>query len=103
AAGQPAHVQVVPAEVTLAPGESVTFAVRLFDKDGNFIKESPAEWSLPTPPKTPTGMQPPALKGEIKDGTLTVAKDLPGQQAYVDPTVNGLTGRGRGRVAPPLP
>jgi outer membrane protein assembly factor BamB len=101
--GPPAHVQVVPAEVTLAPGESVTFKVRLFDKDGNFVKESPAEWSLPTPPKTPAGMQPPALKGEIKDGTLTVAKDLPGQQAYVDAKVGSMTGRARVRVAPRLP
>ena len=40
-AGPPAHAQVVPADVTLAPGESVTFKVRLFDKDGNFVSESP--------------------------------------------------------------
>jgi outer membrane protein assembly factor BamB len=103
AAGPPAHVQVVPAEVTLAPGGTVTFTVRLFDKDGNFVKESPATWSLPTPPKTPAGLQPPPLKGEIKDGTLTVAKDLPGQQAYVDAKVGELTGRARVRVAPQLP
>jgi outer membrane protein assembly factor BamB len=101
--GPPVLVQVVPAEVTLAPGETIKFTVRLFDKNGNFIKESPATWSLPTPPKTPTGMQPPPLKGEIKDGTLTVAKEVPGQQAYVDATVDGLTGRARVRVAPQLP
>ncbi|HEX4591487.1 MAG TPA: PQQ-binding-like beta-propeller repeat protein, partial [Gemmataceae bacterium] len=101
--GPPAHAQVVPAEVTLPPGGSTTFKVRLFDKDGNFVSESPAEWSLPLPPKTPTGAQPPALKGEIKDGKLTVAKELPGQQGYVDAKANGLTARARVRVAPQLP
>jgi len=98
-----AHVQVVPADVVLAPGGSAEFKVRLFDADGNFIKESAAEWSLPTPPKTPAGLQPPPIKGEVKDGKLTVAKDLPGQQAYLDATVNGLSGRARIRVAPVLP
>ena len=34
---------------------------------------------------------------------LTVAKEMPGQQGYVDATVNGLTGRARVRVAPRLP
>ena len=92
-----------PADVTLAPGGSVTFKLRLFDKDGNFVKESPAEWSLPLPPKTPTGLQPPPLKGEIKDGVLTVAKELPGQQGYVDAKADGLTARARVRVAPQLP
>jgi len=37
------------------------------------MSEAPAQWSLPLPPKTPTGAQPPALKGEIKDGVLTVS------------------------------
>ncbi len=101
--GQPAHALVVPADVTLAPGGSITFKVRLFDKDGNFVKESPAEWSLPAPPKTPAGMQPPPLKGEVKDGHLTVAKDLPGQQGYVDAKAGGLTARARVRVAPLVP
>jgi outer membrane protein assembly factor BamB len=103
AAGPPAHAQIVPADVSLAPGASVAFKLRLFDKDGNFIKESPAAWSLPTPPKTPAGLQPPPLKAEIKDGVLTVAKDLPGQQGYVDASADGLTARARVRVAPQLP
>jgi outer membrane protein assembly factor BamB len=99
----PAHVQIVPADVVLAPGGSAQFKVRLFDADGNFIRESEAQWSLPTPPKTPAGLQPPPIKGEVKDGKLTVAKDLAGQQAYLDAQVNGLTGRARIRVAPVLP
>jgi hypothetical protein len=89
--------------VVLAPGATENFTVRLFDKDGNFIKESPAQWSLPLPDKTPSGAQPPALAGEIKDGKLTVAKAPPGQQGYVDAKIGNLTGRARVRVAPQLP
>jgi outer membrane protein assembly factor BamB len=103
AGGQPAHVQIIPGDVVLAPGASANFKVRLFDKDGNFVKESAAEWSLPLPDKTPAGAQPPALQGEIKDGKLTVNKGLPGQQGYVDAKVGNLTGRARVRVAPQLP
>jgi outer membrane protein assembly factor BamB len=99
----PAHALVVPAEVTVAPGGSVTFKVKLFDARGNPSVEAPAEWSLPTPPKTPAGLQPPPLKGEIRDGVLTVAKELPGQQGYVEAKVLGLTARARVRVAPQLP
>src|SRR5205823_7333714 len=99
----PAHVQIVPADVVLAPGGSAEFKVRLFDADGNFIKESAAEWSLPTPPKTPAGLQPPPIKGELRDGTLTVAREVPGQQGYVEATAHGLTARARVRVAPRLP
>ena len=96
----PAHVQVVPADVMLSAGGSAEFHVRLFDANGNFIKESAAEWSLPTPPKTPAGLQPPPLKAEVKDGKLTVAKELPGQQGYLQAKVGNLTGRARIRVAP---
>src|SRR5438876_2749339 len=38
-----AHLQIVPADVVLAPGGSASFQARLFDADGNFIKESAAE------------------------------------------------------------
>lgn len=99
----PAQAQIVPGEVTLSPGQSVRLHVRLYDAKGEFIKESPAEWSLPLPPKTPTGAQPPALRGEVKDGMLTVAMEVPGQQGYVDAKVGELTARARVRVAPQLP
>jgi outer membrane protein assembly factor BamB len=101
--GEPAQAQVIPGDIVLAPGASTTFKVRLFDKNGNLIKESAAEWSLPLPPKTPTGAQPPALQGEIKDGKLTVSKTLPGQQGYVDAKVGNLNAQARVRVAPQLP
>ena len=40
-------------------------------------------WSLPLPPKTPAGAQPPALQGTINGGVLTLAA-MPTQQGYVD-------------------
>lgn len=103
--GKATHLQVVPAEVALAPGESVTFKLRAFDQLGNFVKEvEQAAWALPTPP-VPEGKKsgPPALKGEIKDGKLTVAKQVPNQQGYVVAKAEGLTAKARVRVAPQLP
>src|SRR5262245_51645521 len=41
------HVQVVPTELILKPGDKVNFHARLFDEQGRFIKEEPAAtWSL---------------------------------------------------------
>src|SRR5690242_652616 len=60
----PTWVQVVPTELILKPGEKVNFRVRLFDAQGNFIREEPsAEWSLDQ------------LKGTIANGSYTVASD----------------------------
>src|SRR5688572_25818558 len=45
--GAVTHVQVVPAELTLKPGDKASFRVRLFDERGNFLREEKAaEWSL---------------------------------------------------------
>ncbi|MBI1913771.1 MAG: PQQ-binding-like beta-propeller repeat protein [Planctomycetes bacterium] len=110
--GEPAHLQVVPAEVTLAPGESATFKARLFDKNGRFLREVKPRWSLgpmlppekteglPPPPK----INPPDLKGELTNGgKLTVPKDVPGQFGTVLARAEGLTGRARVRQVPKLP
>src|SRR4029079_13799998 len=40
------HVQVIPTELILKPGEKVNFKVRLFDEQGRFIREETgATWS----------------------------------------------------------
>jgi outer membrane protein assembly factor BamB len=103
--GKIAHLQVVPAEIALHPGQNVTFKVRGFDADGNFIKEVKAEWSLPAP-KPPPGVKanPPALKGEISaDGKLLVDAKLPSQQGIVVADFEGVTGKARVRVVPRIP
>jgi outer membrane protein assembly factor BamB len=84
-------VQVVPTELMLKPGDKVNFRARLFDAQGNFIREEPAaEWSLDQ------------LKGTIANGQFTAGGD--GAQAgLVKATVNGITGSAGVRVFPPLP
>lgn len=98
------HLQIIPADVVVHPGQSVTFKARTFDAAGHLQKEVPVTWSLPVPPPPPNSKaNPPALKGEIdKEGKLTVDKVPPGQAAYVMATLDKLTARARVRVVPPL-
>ena len=85
-------VQVVPTELILKPGDKVSFRVRLFDTQGNFIREEPAaEWSLDH------------LKGTIANGQFTVANDAVAQAGLVKATVGGINGTASVRVFPPLP
>jgi outer membrane protein assembly factor BamB len=107
---KPAHLQVVPADVVLDPGDSTTFTARLYDDHGRFIRKVDAKWSVaPTlvpavPPPAKAPPTPPPLKGNIdSEGKLTVARDLPGQFGGVVAEVEGLRGRARVRVAPTLP
>ena len=100
-----AHLQILPAEIALHPGQSATFTARAFDADGNFIKEVKAEWSLPAP-TLPKGVKgnPPALKGDITaDGKLTVDAKLPNQGSIVVAKFEGVSGKARVRVVPSLP
>ncbi len=86
------HVQVVPTELILKPGDKVNFRARLFDAQGNFIREeSAATWSLDQ------------LKGTVTNGQLTVAGDAINQAGWVKATVEGVTGTANVRVFPPLP
>jgi outer membrane protein assembly factor BamB len=92
AANSVAHVQVVPTELILRPGDKVKFNARLFDERGVFIREeSGASWSLDN------------LKGTIADGQLSVATDPLPQAGLVKATVGGVTGAAGVRVFPPLP
>ena len=86
------HVQVVPTELILKPGDKVNFRARLFDAQGNFIREeTAATWSLDQ------------LKGTVNNGQFTVAGDAVNQAGWVKATVDGVTGTANVRVFPPLP
>lgn len=86
------HVQVVPTELLLKPGEKVNFRVRLFDEFGRFIREeTTATWSLDQ------------LKGTIANGQLEIAGDAITQAGLVKATVGTVTGSASVRVFPPLP
>jgi outer membrane protein assembly factor BamB len=101
---KPGHLQLVPADVVVYPGESVTFKARTFDDKGRFLRDVKATWSLPAPPPPPgKKTSPPPLKGEIMDGALTVAKNVNHQQGYVLAKAEGLTAKARVRVPPKVP
>jgi outer membrane protein assembly factor BamB len=86
------HVQVVPTELILKAGDKVNFRVRLFDAQGNFIREEPsATWSLDQ------------LKGTVENGAFTAGSDSVTQAGLVKATVAGVTGAASVRVFPPLP
>jgi outer membrane protein assembly factor BamB len=89
--GAPAHVQVSPTELVLAPGQTVRLKARLFDDKGRFLREDKAAWSLD------------GLKGTLADATFTVAADPVEQAGLIKATVGGLTGQARARVVRPLP
>jgi len=85
-------VQVVPTELMLKPGEKVNFRVRLFDAQGNFIREEPsATWSLDQ------------LKGTIENGHFTVGSESVAQAGLVKASVGNISGTASVRVFPPLP
>jgi hypothetical protein len=86
------HVQVVPTELILKPGDKANFRVRLFDAQGNFIREEPAAtWSLDQ------------LKGTIENGHFTAASEAVAQAGLVKATVGSVSGTASVRVFPPLP
>jgi outer membrane protein assembly factor BamB len=89
--GEPAHLQVSPTELILAPGQTVKLRARLFDAAGRFLREDKATWSLDK------------LEGTVTDGSFTVAKTPVDQAGVIKATVGGLTGEARARVARPLP
>jgi len=87
--GEPAWVQVVPAEAQIAAGETLPLKVRLFDAAGRFVKESPAEFS--------------ATVGAVgTDGRYTAPAGRHAA-AILTAKVAGLEGRARVRSMPPLP
>jgi outer membrane protein assembly factor BamB len=88
-AGEPAWVQLVPAEAQVAAGATVKLQARLFDAAGRFVKESPAEFS--------------ATAGTVgSDGSYTAPADTHAA-AIITAKVGGLEGKARIRSMPPLP
>jgi outer membrane protein assembly factor BamB len=102
---RPAKLLAYPGDVTLLPGGSAAFKVRSYDAQGRFLKEVPADWSLPAPPPPPGAkVGGPPLKGTIApQGQLTVDAKTPNQQGPAVAKAFGLEARVRVRVLPPLP
>lgn len=87
-----AHVQVIPADFIMKPGETVKFRVRLFDNQGRFIREeSGASWTMEN------------LKGTAQGNQFTAAAEAVPQAGVLKASAGGATGIARVRVIPGLP
>lgn len=87
-----AHIQLVPSEIVLSPGESVNFALRAYNEVGEFLQEVHATWSKLE------------LQGTLdKLGNFTVPPTSGTQAGSVFAQVGNLTASARVRVIPPLP
>jgi len=86
-----AHVQLVPAESLIYPGQSITFRARLYNEQGRFLREAPAQFRLDGP-------------GTITEtGRYTAPRDAKHVAVTVHAQVGSVTGEARIRVVPPLP
>jgi hypothetical protein len=88
-----AHVQLFPYDVLVAPGQKQNFRMRLFDANGDFIREEPAKgatWSVDQ------------LTGTVGPDGVYVAAATP-SAGFVKASVGTVTGQARVRVVPPLP
>jgi outer membrane protein assembly factor BamB len=92
AQGAPAHLQVVPTELVLEPGQTVKLRARAFDDKGRFLREETAVmWTLE------------GLNGTVTNGAFTVAPEPKEQAGVITATVGALKGQARARVVHPLP
>ncbi len=90
----PAHLQVVPYDVLLAPGEKQSYRVRVYNARGQLLREAPAE-SVQYTVDGPGQIGP--------DGTYTAAGSNEHSTARIVCQAGQLQGTARVRVVPPLP
>lgn len=98
-AGKAVGLRLFPADATTRAGGKIAFTVTPVDANGRAVKgDGKVELSLPLPAKTPTGAQPPALKGKV-EGTDVTVEPVPSQQGYVEAKLGDIVGKARVRVA----
>ena len=91
AAGAPAHLQIVPADILTSPGAKIKFRARLFDDKGSFLREVQAGWTLAN------------LAGQFSPaGEFTVGTNIPAA-GFITAKFENLTGTARVRVIPNAP
>lgn len=100
--GDPARIQVVPAEVLMAPGQSLSFELRALDKNGAFIRNlEKAEWASFIPP---TAKVKATMDGRFDaQGNLVTAANAKLSAGAFQAVAEGIKGTIRGRVLPNLP
>ena len=89
---QPAWLRLEPAEKLIAPGQSIDFVVKLFNRRGQFVENAKdgIEWTLK------------GLQGTVGNGRFTVT-GAEYQFGLVEARVGDLVATSRVRVVPPLP
>lgn len=103
--GPATQLQVIPSEVLLRPGQSVSFRVRSLDANGFPVEELKdlrnVHWASYIPP---TARVRSALKGSFNaEGKLVAAADPAPSAGAFEATLGNLKGYIRGRVLPYLP
>ena len=86
----PAHLQIVPADVLIKPGQTQQFTARLFNARGQFLKNVDASYTLDGP-------------GQIGANGEFMAAAEGHVATIVNATAEGLSGSARIRIVPSLP
>ncbi|MCG8608609.1 PQQ-like beta-propeller repeat protein [bacterium] len=89
--GQPAHLQIIPAEIWASANDKIDFKVRAHDAMGRLVGEKKAEFSL-------SGIQ-----GMINNGEFKPDKSAGNQAGYVVAKYGELEAKARVQVATDLP
>lgn len=89
-----AHIQLVPWDVLLAPGEEQTYRLRLYNAAGQFLSEAPAD-------KVSYGVS--GLGDITNEGVFKAASKAKHTTSLVLCEYKDLSAEGRVRVVPPLP
>jgi outer membrane protein assembly factor BamB len=89
---EPAHIQIVPAEVVGTSEEEIQFRARAFDQKGNLIGEIDVEWEVK------------GIEGDIDgSGNLVINETQKSQVGEIIAKSGKLSGTSRIRVFPDLP
>ncbi|MBL8173162.1 MAG: PQQ-binding-like beta-propeller repeat protein [Bryobacterales bacterium] len=85
------HMQILPAESILKPGEGIRIRARVYDVKGRFFKEVPAELTLDGP------------KGTFSRGLFIADTAETASSGYIRAKWSNLTGSARVRIVPNPP
>ena len=89
--GDPARIQIVPADVLTRPEDTVRFEVRSFDAQGRLLDAGKPQWELH------------GMAGSIDGGTFDPAAEPRFQAGEISVKLGSLETRARVRVVPDLP
>ena len=87
--GKATHLQIIPAETWVKPGEMINYQVRAFDAKGNMVDAPEAKWSMA------------GLKGSFKGRMFTAGGDAM-QAGMIKVEAGDLKAQARLRIIPPL-